>query len=152
MVSNCMKKISCITVLFFTMCSFAYADDNQMASEILVYINQYRVQHGLSKLVMNPILAREAMVHSLDMAKHVVPFGHDGFMQRMQDLHQKIPNSLSGAENVAYNFKSAKIVADGWIHSSGHRHNIMGHYNLTGIAIARDNQGRPYFTQMFLKG
>lgn len=136
-----------------SMSPYAYAapDDQRLASEILVYINQYRVQHGLSKLVMNRVLSNEATRHSADMARHVVPFGHDGFGQRIEHLHEQIPASLSGAENVAYNYKTAKIVVDGWINSPGHRQNLMGHYNLTGIGIARDNMGKPYYTQMFLR-
>jgi len=130
---------------------YAASDEQKMAADILVYINQYRVQHGLPKLVMNRVLSDEALKHSADMATHVVPFGHDGFSQRMDHLHQRIPASLSGAENVAYNYKTAKIVADGWINSPGHRQNLMGHYNLTGIGIAHDKMGRLYYTQMFLR-
>lgn len=132
-------------------CAHATTRDQQLAEEILVYVNQYRMQHGLSKLSMNPVLTKEAAQHSRDMANHALPFGHDGFNQRMKDAHKHIANSLSGAENVAYNYKTAKIVVDGWVHSPGHRRNIMGRYNLTGIGIARDAQGRPYFTQMFLR-
>ncbi len=122
-----------------------------MAADILVYINQFRVQHGLSRLQMNSVLTREATVHSVDMAKHRVAFGHDGFSQRMDHVHQSIQTAQSGAENVAFNYKTAKIVAEGWIHSPGHRRNILGHYDQTGIGIARDASGRPYFTQLFLK-
>lgn len=148
-----MKKWSWLLLLCslnFLPQAFA-ASNEQLAAEILVYINQYRVQHGLSKLTMNPALTREAEQHSMEMANHRVPFGHDGFSQRMTHLHESVANSLSGAENVAYNYKTARIVVDGWIHSPGHRQNLMGHYNLTGIGIARDAKGRIYYTQMFLK-
>lgn len=131
--------------------ALAMSADQRMAEEILVYINQFRVQHGLPKLKMDPVLVKVAMSHSRDMATHALPFGHDKFNQRMNYAHQHIADSLSGAENVAYNYKTAKIVVDGWVHSPGHRRNIMGHYNLTGVAIARDDKGRPYFTQMFLR-
>lgn len=137
--------------LFSSFDAMAATDDKQIAEEILVYVNQYRVQHGLTKLAINPVLTKEAAQHSQDMAKHAVPFGHDGFSSRMDDAHKHISNALSGAENVAFNYKTAKIVVDGWIHSPGHRRNLMGNYNLTGIGIARDSQGKPYFTQMFLR-
>ncbi|PJD90779.1 MAG: SCP-like extracellular [Legionella sp.] len=114
-------------------------------------MNQFRVGHGLNPLHMNSVLTKEAMSHSIDMAKHRVNFGHDGFSQRMEHLHQHIATAQSGAENVAFNYKTAKIVADGWIHSPGHRRNILGHYDQTGIGIAYDTSGRPYFTQLFLK-
>ncbi|MDF1757793.1 MAG: CAP domain-containing protein [Legionellaceae bacterium] len=140
----------CVVIGLLPMASHANINQN-LATEILVYINQYRVQHKLPKLVMNERLIAEARQHSLDMAKHVVPFGHDGFADRMSVLHKEIPNSMAGAENVAYNYKTAEVVANGWIKSSGHRRNIVGNYNLTGIGIAQDSQGKLYYTQMFLK-
>lgn len=122
-----------------------------LAEDILIYINQFRVRHGLPKLQMNPLLTQEAAQHSADMAQHRVAFGHDGFEQRIAHLKKQIQTAQSGAENVAYNYNTAKIVAEGWIKSPGHRRNILGHYTQTGIGIVRDAQGRPYFTQLFLK-
>jgi uncharacterized protein YkwD len=149
----CSKKL--LIGLCYLMSSFsfvAHADVNQnIATEILVYINQYRVQHGLPKLVMNALVSTEATNHSLEMATAVTPFGHDGFSGRMTNLHKLIPNSGAGAENVAFNYKTAEIVANGWIKSPGHRKNILGGYNLTGIGIAKDKQGKLYYTQMFLR-
>ena len=127
------------------------SQSSAMAEDILMYINQYRARQGLAKLKMNPILSEEAMKHSVDMATHRVAVGHDGFYKRMARLHQRIETAQSGAENVAFNYKTAKIVSDGWIASRGHRHNIVGHYDQTGIGIAYENQGRPYFTKFFLK-
>lgn len=151
-----MKKIHSIIAAFimvlpFIMTSHAHAANEQMANEILGYINHYRIQHGLSRLTMDPVLSQEATRHSHDMAIHATPFGHNGFNTRMNHLHQHLPQSTSGAENVAYNYKTAKIVVDGWINSPGHRQNLMGHYNLTGIGIARDSAGKLYYTQLFLR-
>ena len=119
--------------------------------EVLMYINEFRAHKGLPILQMNPILSAEAAQHSADMAAHRVAFGHEGFANRMQHVHKKIQTAQDGAENVAYNYHTAKIVADGWIHSPGHRRNILGHYNQTGIGIVYDKLGRPYYTQLFLK-
>ena len=46
---------------------------------------------------------------------------------------------------------TAKIVVDGWIKSPGHRQNIVGRYNLTGIGIVRDRAGKLYYTQLFVR-
>ena len=149
-----MKKVSCLVIFFMILFSLsaAYAEssDKAMSSEILRYVNQYRAQHGLGPLTMNTTITHEARRHSQDMATHAVPFGHDGFNQRMHYLRDQVLNASSGAENVAYNYKTAKVVVDGWIHSPSHRRNILGHYNMTGIGIARDKEGRIYYTQMFL--
>lgn len=151
------KKQYILGVLLGIYCSAMMAStlptmnaDQKMVADILVYVNQYRVQHGLPNLTLNPILSQEATHHSADMATHRMGFGHDGFAQRIEHAHQKIPNSQAGAENVAFNYKTAKIVVDGWMNSWGHKRNILGHYNLTGIGIVRDSAGKPYFTQMFL--
>lgn len=122
-----------------------------MVREVLTYVNQYRAARGLPKLVMNEAANREARRHSLEMAKHQVPFGHSGFSRRMGHLYREIENADGGAENVAYNYKTARIVVDGWINSPGHRRNMVGHYDTTGIGIARDAQGRLYFTQLFVR-
>lgn len=127
-----------------------FSANNILPEDILAYINQFRLHKGLPELQMNPILNAEAAQHSADMASHRVAFGHDGFANRMKHLQKKIRTAQSGAENVAYNYHSAKIVAEGWIHSPGHRRNILGHYNQTGIGIVYDKLGRPYYTQLFL--
>lgn len=153
-----MKKLHAVIAFFiiafqFVTTAHAYASETnaQMANEILTYVNQYRLQHGRPRLTMSPVLSHEATQHSHDMAIHAMPFGHNGFNARMNRLHQHIPQSSSGAENVAYNYKTAKIVVDGWINSPGHRQNLMGSYNLTGIGIARDSAGKLYYTQLFLR-
>ncbi len=38
-----------------------------------------------------------------------------------------------------------------WLTSPGHKRNIVGNYNITGIGIARDKQGKLYYTQIFLR-
>ena len=146
-----------ITVVMFAFLGFnapvfAQSTNNTIQpEEILTYINQYRLSHGLAKLHMNPMVSQEASKHSADMAAHRVALGHQGFQQRIAYLKKKIQTTQGGAENVAYNYKTAKIVVEGWIHSPGHRHNILGHYNETGIGVVYDKSGKPYFTQLFLR-
>lgn len=125
--------------------------DTEMQDAVLVHINEYRQQHGLPKLTMNQNLIREAKQHSIDMATHKIPFGHQNFAKRISHAHAQIKNSGAGAENVAYNYKDARTVVQQWVLSPGHKRNIVGNYNLTGIGIARDKQGRIYYTQLFLR-
>ena len=120
-----------------------------MTDEILNRINQYRSQHGRSTLHLNSTMSGAAQRHSQDMAMHIATVGHTGFEQRMKHIRTKISGTTSGAENVAYRYNTAKIVVEGWIHSPGHRRNILGNYTLTGIGIARDRAGDYYYTQLF---
>lgn len=126
-------------------------NDAAIQNAILVYINEYRQQHGLAPLKMDNRIVNEAKKHSLDMANHRIPFGHKYFSSRIDILHNQIKDSNAGAENVAYNYKDAQDVVKNWLRSPGHKHNIDGNYNLTGIGIARDKNGKIYFTQIFLK-
>ncbi len=125
--------------------------DAAMQKEILYYINKYRITHGMMMLKMNHLITQEATIHSRDMAQHKLPFGHMKYEQRMGRLFKAIKHSNGGAENVAYNYKNAEIVVQEWLKSPGHRQNIRGSYNLTGIGIARDARGRIYYTQMFVR-
>jgi len=142
-----LRKFCGLCLILLPLSLFADLD-----TDTLGYINKFRTAHGLSKLVVDKRICEVAKKHSLNMARHVVPVGHDGFSRRIQELHKLFPNYTGGAENVAYNYKTAAIVADGWIHSPGHRQNILGNYNLTCIATARDAEGKLYYTQMFIHG
>lgn len=126
--------------------------EKDMAGAILYYVNQYREQHHLKPLTMNATMSKEAHKHSQHMANHALPFGHQGFLNRIQRCFKQFnQKSGPGAENVAYNYKSAKQVVAGWIRSPGHLRNIRGNYNLTGIGIARNKYEKLYFTQLFMR-
>jgi uncharacterized protein YkwD len=127
------------------------ASDAAIQNAVLVNINKYRQKSGLSSLKMDDRIIKEAKNHSIDMANHTVPFGHKYFKTRIDKLHSQIKNSNAGAENVAYNYKDAQDVVKNWLRSPGHKRNIDGNYNLTGIGIARDGKGKIYFTQIFLR-
>ena len=120
--------------------------------QILFYVNEYRAKHHLSPLVMSYEASAEAAKHSREMANHSIPFGHKGFGGRIKRLYQKNKHCRGGAENVAYYRMDAKKLVSGWIASRGHRRNIEGHYNITGIGVANSNKkGWAHFTQIFLR-
>lgn len=153
------KTLVVLISLLFGLFNFSHAgappkktdNDTAIQNAILVHINEYRYKHGLSPLKMNNSMVKEAQKHSKDMANHTMSFGHKYFQSRIDRLHAEIPNSNAGAENVAYNYKDAQDVVKNWVRSPGHRRNIEGNYNLTGIGIARDQRGKIYFTQIFLR-
>ncbi len=125
--------------------------NRQLTQEVLQLVNRNRAAHGLNALVIDAAITETALQHSQAMADKRVPFGHQGFKQRMQHLYSTVTGTHAGAENVAYNYKSAQSVVDGWMQSRGHRHNLLGHYNLTGIGIVRDAAGKLVYTQLFLR-
>lgn len=132
---------------------FAEVNPSNSATEaaILVLINAYRQSLRLAPLKNNANIVNEAKTHSTNMAKKLVPFGHAGFHERMTRLFSAIKGSGAGAENVAYNYTGAEEVVKSWLKSAGHKRNIEGNYNLTGIGVERDEQNRIYYTQIFIR-
>jgi uncharacterized protein YkwD len=121
---------------------------DQMASEILQYVNEDRKQQGLVVLEMSSMESSLATQHSQDMADGKVKFGHDGFNSRAKAI-QKAMGSVEIGENVAAGPMTAREVVDGWLKSPGHKRNIEGNFTHTGIGYATDKKGIVYFTQIF---
>lgn len=117
--------------------------------EILKYVNAFRADNGKAPLTMNADMVETAGIHSTAMAKGTVPFGHDNFDLRFKYIAAKLGRINAFAENVAMGKMNARQVVDGWIHSPGHRKNMLGDYNLTGVATATSADGQIYFTQLF---
>lgn len=154
-------KKTTLTLLFIAtllQCQFTFAtktptnppSDTAITANILATLNHYRITHRLPPLKTNTIIAAEAKKHSMDMANHRLIFGHQGFPNRIKRICRRIKGCNGGAENVAFNYKP-NVVAKGWLASPGHKRNIDGHYNLTGIGIARDKNGKLYYTQIFIR-
>lgn len=121
-----------------------------LCGEVLKLVNEHRAGLGLSALQPNAVVAAAAERHSKNMGTNKVPFGHDGFDERVATIRKQVKPCNAWAENVAYCGDDAKEAVDMWLHSPGHRKNIEGDYNVTGIGISKGNNGSFYFTQIFL--
>jgi uncharacterized protein YkwD len=124
-----------------------------MEASILRYINDHRRSIGSGSLQMLDAASAQAYQHSKNMATGKAGFGHGGFEQRIQAIKKSMGTNFlaASAENVAYGQLSAKDVVKGWLNSAGHKKNIEGNYNLTGIGVYKDKEGVLYFTQIFLR-
>lgn len=117
-------------------------------------VNEHRRAMGLSPLAYDARIAAVARRHSKDMADGRVPAGHGRFETRRDEISKVIP--LRGiAENVGMNdyppSRTVRAAVSGWLGSRGHRENIEGRYDLTGVGIARDARGAYYYTQIFVR-
>lgn len=133
--------------------TIAQNSQEALVREVHQQINQYRQSLNLSPLTLNEHISRQAEMHSRNMAQGQVKFSHQGFESRLEAIEDYI-SYRSAAENVAYNQgygNPAERAVTGWIESKGHRQNIVGDYNLTGIGIAQNERGEYYFTQIFIK-
>jgi len=108
--------------------------------ELLDAHNAERKRQG--KLELADDLCEAAQQHAEWMAKHN-NMTHKGFQQR-------IPSGYSGAgENIAMGQDSVEEVVNAWMHSSGHRANILNSsFNCVGFGVAESNNGTKYWCTM----
>lgn len=123
--------------------------------QVFDLINERRRAIGAAALGWNERIAQEARNHSFNMSTGEVPTGHDGFRTRADSLMSAIDSAVSVGENVAWNKNypdPGKTAVAGWIESQGHRENLENAaYDLTGIGVAKSQDGGYYLTQLFIK-
>ena len=128
----------------------------QIEKQAFDLVNDHRKSLGLPLLINKDNIAAQARLHSRDMATGKVDFGHDGANARLDIISKSLKDMTGGAENVFYctgNYDNlAGTAVDGWLKSHGHRVNIEGDYNFSGMGVARAANGDFYFTQIFAKG
>jgi uncharacterized protein YkwD len=91
--------------------------------DTLTLINSYRTSRGLAPLAPNGKLQALARQHSRYQAARN-KLNHDGFRQRSASA-KAAGLSIVCAENVGYNYRSAKHLLSGWVNSAGHRRNLL---------------------------
>jgi uncharacterized protein YkwD len=124
-----------------------------IGKQALELTNEFRKQHGLHPLKWHDALAQIGRKHSEDMGDGRVPFGHEGFKARVDQMLRSIP-LRSAAENVAMSHglsDVARIAVDGWIQSEGHRRNLLENHDYCGIGVYQNKHGTWYLTQLFAK-
>jgi len=119
-----------------------------LEEEVLTEINAHRAQRGLSALEMNNTLRNLARGHSEKMALEGDDPDHAGFEARVEEIRAELGNG-SVAENVASGGGDVTAIVQLWIDSEGHKDNIEGSYDLTGIGVVKDEEGRHFYTQIF---
>ncbi len=131
----------------------------QMEQNLLLQINQWRIQHKLPSLKLNSQAQLLARSYSKDMAKRNFFSHRDPDGRRLDDrLAAARIDFHHAGENLAQIMSSEpKLkelvceVIDGWLMSSGHRKNIEnGIFQETGLGVFAQNQTF-YITQIFLK-
>jgi uncharacterized protein YkwD len=75
---------------------------------------------------------------------------HDNFFQRKNSLEQNA-SAIRVSENVAYAYSSAEAVVNAWINSDGHRANIEGDFTDFEISAEQNEEGKWYYTNIFIK-
>ena len=102
-------------------------------------MNRERVAHGLAPLDVNVRLEAAADDRIADMLdkryfSHVSPDG----IQPWNWVDQRGYNYREVGENLALGYRSADSIVDGWMHSPGHRANILGaRFREVGVAVSQ---------------
>lgn len=155
-------KILIIAIAFFTSCSnedevsnfesikVSKTTYNKIESEILLLVNNHRVNNGLKKLNRLDIVSSVALTHSKHMAETKM-VSHDNFPMRVEKLKKGVKAKRVG-ENIAFGYKSAKATLNAWLNSHEHKEVLENPgYTHFGVSSEMDDEGKYYFTQIFIK-
>ncbi|MGG8408935.1 CAP domain-containing protein [Streptomyces sp. 12297] len=118
------------------------------AERVVILVNKERAKVGCRAVKVNKKLTTAARNHSKDMAAHrtMSHTGSDG-----SDPGQRITRAgyrwRTYGENVAYGYTTSSKVMAGWMHSPGHKRNILN-CAFKEIGVARAQPGN-YWTQVF---
>lgn len=129
------------------------SDLRDLETEVIRLVNNERANAGRSPLTENEQLSRVARLKSEDFIKNNY-FSHNSptYGSPFDMMRQFGISFIAAAENIASGQRSASEVMNTWMNSSGHRTNILNAtYNQIGVGVARDNNGKLYWTQMFIK-
>lgn len=118
-------------------------------TEVIRLVNEARAENGLSALKPNWELSRVARYKSQDMKdkgyfSHSSPtYGSPFTMMKNFGIRYR-----SAGENIAMGQRTPEAVVNAWMHSSGHRANILS-TSFTEIGVGYVADGN-YWTQMFI--
>jgi uncharacterized protein YkwD len=131
------------------------ASASAVANEVVDLTNVERTGHGRTALRTSPRLMRAAQIHAEQMARasqlaHVLPGA--AYPRTDDRLAAADYRWQAYGENVALGQLNATEVLKSWMHSPGHRTNILNRdFTEMGAGYAIDRAGRPYYVQVFAK-
>jgi uncharacterized protein YkwD len=114
------------------------------------WTNGHRIANGLSPLTWAPNVAAVADGHAVTMATLGVMSHTAGGTTLGQRLAAGGIQYLAAGENIAWNYLTGQLVAEGWMNSDGHRANILGNFTQIGLAV-RDFGGGPYWCMVLVR-
>lgn len=121
------------------------------ASEVVTLVNEERAIYGLAPVKASDALTQAAQIRAEETVQQFSHTRPDGRASStvLGDLSIEW---RSCGENIAYGYKDAEAVMDGWMHSDGHRANILSQsFEYIGVGVA-ERGGVIYCTQVFTGG
>lgn len=120
------------------------------AEEVAYLVNKQRAAYGLSELKTAPALNSAAQKRAEEIVEY---FDHDrpDGRQCFTVLAEYGIFCISAGENIAAGNANPDSVVTGWMHSDGHRENILtSEYQYIGVGVVKV-EGVIYWTQMFVR-
>jgi uncharacterized protein YkwD len=124
---------------------------------VLASVNAERASRGLRPLRLSSTLSAAAQNHACTMVAtgRFSHTGPDGSSPKVRARRAGCRTRLT-AENIAMGYSSADRTMDLWMHSSGHRRNILlPSVDMIGIGLAAPRPGQgggPRWVQVFARG
>lgn len=131
--------LSLTTFISCRECPPRYGADEPTKEYVLYIHNKERGTRGLDQMVFDDDLNKLAQEHAVWMTK----FGM---------IHSRGGGTKfnTWGENIAMGYDTEEKVMDGWMHSSGHKRNILTKgFTHAGVGIARTNSGTLYWCVQF---
>jgi len=131
------------------------AGTSRMAADVIERTNAERAQQHRTALRANPRLMRAAQIQAEQMARartlaHVLP--RAAYPSAKDRLAAADYRWQTYGENVALGQSGAAGAVRSWMHSRGHRTNILNaDFSEIGAGYATDAGGRPYYVQLFAR-
>lgn len=120
--------------------------------EILENINKWRISNRKAPLKFDMDCAKQASMHSENMASKKVKFSHDGLSDRLQAINDAKGYKCQGSENVYMAKPNLGDPVESWKKSPGHNKNLLNeNFNCCGIGIACSKDNEFYVTAIFMK-
>lgn len=129
----------------------AESDVSQQAQAVLSLVNAERSKNGLSSLTLSSKLTAVANEKARDMAENNY-FSHTSptYGSPFQMLQQYGISYRTAGENIAAGQKTPEEVMNSWMHSSGHRANILNaSYTEIGIGYYAGGSYGTEWVQLF---
>lgn len=120
----------------------------QILKRIFELVNQVREQYNRTPLQFSKELSFLAGEHAINMSTKKVPYGHDGFEDRLKQT----PLAISFSENIAELSGSqdpAQSIVVNWLSSSSSFSRILSSFTHTGIGAAESEESKWYCCQIF---
>lgn len=117
--------------------------------EILELINNHRLSLGLKPLGDMNIVKSVAYSHTDYMVDND-EVSHHNFFTR-SDYLKSNAGAKKVSENVAFGYSSAESVVRAWIKSEAHKANLEGDFTNFDVSAEKNEEGRWYYTNIFIK-